>query len=159
MLRRWKQENTMLKRLCKSVILATTILLGACVAAQQPIESAASSSRIQDIKIVGKAGYRERIAVHSGSTFKVQLLDISLADAPSVTVAEVSRTLSGEQSPFAFELSVKDDRLKTNMRYAVRATINDLNGALLWTTDRVYSIEPKQPEQDLGLLELVKVGR
>ncbi|AGH51715.1 hypothetical protein G432_20150 (plasmid) [Sphingomonas sp. MM-1] len=40
--------------------------------------------------------------------------------------------------------------MKTNMRYAVRATITDPEGKLIWTTDTVHSVDPTRFEQDLG---------
>ncbi|MCB2050268.1 MAG: YbaY family lipoprotein [Novosphingobium sp.] len=138
-------------------LIAAASLLGACSMSGTHIEPAKPIAQLQDKSITGQVAYRERIALQPGSVLNVQLLDISRADAPSVTITEQARTLSGDQVPLDFTLSVKEHKLKTNMRYAVRATITDPSGRLEWTTDTVHMIDPDLMNQDLGTLQLVRV--
>ncbi len=87
--------------------------------------------------IEGTASYRERIAVLPETTLYVELQDVSLADAPSVTLASKRYALTGIPAPF--ELSYDDALIKENMSYVVRATI--FNGdKMLMTTDTAYPV-------------------
>ncbi|MEM9127251.1 MAG: YbaY family lipoprotein, partial [Pseudomonadota bacterium] len=56
--------------------------------------------------IEGSATYRERIAVPPNATLFVELQDVSLADAPAVTLAAQRYALDGV--PAQFELTFDD---------------------------------------------------
>lgn len=56
--------------------------------------------------VEGNATYRERIAVPPGATLFVELQDVSLADAPAVTLAAQRYALTGV--PAQFELTYDD---------------------------------------------------
>lgn len=145
----------------KNILAISLVAVAAGLSACQPINEGIETSRpiaeLRDVKISGQVAYRERIALQPGSTLTVKLLDISRMGAPSVALAEQTRVLNNEQVPLDFDLSVKEHKLKTNMRYAVRATITDPFGRLAWTTDTVYPVEANVFEQNLGTLKLVRV--
>lgn len=122
------------------------------------VEPETPMAEIQEMTIIGSAAYRERIALVPGGVFTVSLEDVSLADASSTRLAEYSLTLTGEQAPLPFTLTVKQHKIKTNMTYAVRATIRGADGALEWTTDTVHTIDTEPLMQDLGVLQMVRVG-
>lgn len=158
-------KTSMLKAAGVLAVLALSGLLVACKSDSATTDVAAPTAEpetpmaeLQEMTITGSAAYRERIALAPGGVFTVSLEDISLADASSTRLAEYSLTLNGEQVPLPFTLTVKEHKIKTNMRYAVRATIRGADGALEWTTDTVHMIDPTQMTQDLGVLELVRVG-
>lgn len=90
--------------------------------------------------ISGTVRYRERIALPPDAVLAVQLLDVSLADAPSVTLAETVDETAGAQVPLPFSLPYDAGRIDPRHRYAVRAEIRDGDGALLWTTDTVHPV-------------------
>ncbi|WP_338466802.1 YbaY family lipoprotein [Novosphingobium sp. ZN18A2] len=138
-------------------MLAVSVLVSGCAMPARQAEPQAPLAKLHDMKISGQAAYRERIALAPGSTFDVRLIDISRADAPADVLAQESRVLNGEQVPLPFTLSVSEHKIKTNRRYAVRATITDPQGRLAWTSDRVYPVGTSAYEQDLGTIALVRV--
>jgi len=142
-----------------SALILPALLLASCQMEDQGVEAEVPLAEIPSLHISGQAGYRERIALLPGSMFEASLLDIARADAPSVPIAQVTRRLDGEQVPLPFDFEVKQHKLKTNLRYAVRATIKTPDGELAWTTDTVYLVDPTLESQDLGLLLLVRAKR
>ena len=142
-------------------VAASTLTLAVFAAACTPMDGDVATTgqmeSAQEMAITGKVAYRQRIALVPGSTLEVTLSDISLADAPSVELARDQRVLNGEQVPLAFSLAVKSQEIRPNMRYAVRATITDPAGNLIWTTDTIHLIDNAAPRQDMGTLQLVQV--
>lgn len=133
--------------------------LAACTAGPGNVTSV-PDSRAEMAKmstITGSIAYRERIALRPGAVMQVTLSDISLADAAAPELASETRAIGANQVPLPFSLQIRSDALKPNMRYAVRATIRDEQGKLLWTTDTVYLIDPVRSVQDLGTLNLVRI--
>jgi copper homeostasis protein (lipoprotein) len=86
----------------------------------------------------GTAAYRERIALPPDAVFEATLQDVARADAPATVIGRAKLQPAG-QPPFRFEIKYDDAAIKSNGRYAVRATITQ-GGQLLFTTDRVYSV-------------------
>jgi len=86
----------------------------------------------------GSVTYRERMALPEGATVKVQLLDVSLADAPSVTIAEQVITPKHEV-PIPYELHYDDTVIVPNNSYAVSARI-ELEGQLLYISTTRYAV-------------------
>jgi putative lipoprotein len=84
--------------------------------------------------------YRERILLPPGHTLKVTLADVSLADAPSRTLAETTIELEGRGPPYAVQLSTPAAGLDPRHDYAVRAEIRDPAGTLRFTTDTRHSV-------------------
>lgn len=78
----------------------------------------------------GSVTYRERMALPPGATVQVQLVDVSLADAPSVTIAETVIT-PDHQVPVPFELQYDDAVIVANHSYALQARI-EAGGQLLF---------------------------
>lgn len=109
--------------------------------------------------ITGNLFYPQRIALRPGLTMTVTLSDISIADRAAPVLAEVTRTLGNEQVPLPFTLSVDPIKLAPNGRYAVRGTLKNPNGDLIWTTDTVYPVTAGKSAQDVGGLKLVMVER
>ena len=107
--------------------------------------------------VTGQVAYRERIALPPDAVLRVELQDVSLADTAARTIALEERRVGARQVPLPFELSFGARSLTARGRYAVRATIRDAAGALLWTTDTVHRVEPGRATQDLGTLRLVQV--
>ena len=129
--------------------------LGACVLAlglaTPPAAVAENTATIR-----GTAAYRERIAVPPGTRLEIRLLDISRADAPARTVAELTLPSAG-LPPYRFELPYAADRLEARHRYSLQAKL--LYGErLLFITDQQYPVEAGRDPGEQTLL-LVKVGR
>lgn len=86
------------------------------------------------------ASYRERILLPPGHVLTVRVEDVSLMDAPSVTLAEVSKPLEGRGPPYTASLRVPNSRIDPRHTYAVRAEIRDPAGQLRFTTDTRHSV-------------------
>ncbi|WP_281994931.1 YbaY family lipoprotein [Ruegeria faecimaris] len=104
--------------------------------------------------VTGTASYRERIAVPEDATLYIELQNISLADAPAVTLAAQRYVLSGV--PAEFELTYDDALIRDGMTYAVRGAIYR-GSQLLFTTDTVYPVLTNGAPDTADLL-LVKTG-
>lgn len=53
----------------------------------------------------------------------MKLLDVSRADAPSVTIAEQTIKPQGRQVPIAFDLAYDPQRINPRSRYSIQARI------------------------------------
>ncbi|WP_170374401.1 YbaY family lipoprotein [Ruegeria atlantica] len=87
--------------------------------------------------VTGTAAYRERIAVPPDATLYVELQDVSLADAPAVSLA--AKRYAMDSVPAQFELTFDDALIKDGHRYVVRASISQ-GQDLLFTTDTAYPV-------------------
>ncbi len=87
--------------------------------------------------VEGSATYRERIAVPPDASLFVELQDVSLADAPAVTLAAQRYALNAV--PSRFELTYDDALIRDGHRYLVRASIAQ-GQKLLFTTDSAYPV-------------------
>jgi putative lipoprotein len=109
--------------------------------------------------VTGSIAYRERIALPPTAQVEIRLDDVSLADAPSRTIAQQSFTADGRQVPFAFRLTVDQRRLDPRHSYAVSARISDASGRLMFITDTRNSVTfDGRPAIDMGMLTLVKTN-
>ncbi|QRF57804.1 YbaY family lipoprotein [Variovorax paradoxus] len=114
---------------------AAAALLSACATSSSPAPAAAGAPLV----VSGTVSYRERIALDPAAEVRVQLLDVSRMDAPSVVLAEQRIRADGRQPPFAYTLQVDAARIDPRMRYAVAARI--VRGEqLLFINDTQYSV-------------------
>lgn len=120
----------------KLLMLCCASLLAAC--SSQPPASHAT--------LDGEVFYLQRIALPPAATLSVALQDISLADAPAVTLARQSGPVKG-QVPLSFHLSYDPAQLKSGHRYAVSARI-ELDGKLLFINTQQHSVtlDGKDPQ-------------
>jgi putative lipoprotein len=115
--------------------VAGAALLSACAASSPSAPSASAAPLV----VSGTVSYRERIALDPAAEVRVQLLDVSRMDAPSVVLAEQRIRADGRQPPFAYTLQVDAARIDPRMRYAVAARI--VRGEqLLCINDTQYSV-------------------
>ncbi len=90
-------------------------------------------------KVTGTVTYRERIALPPTAVIKVQLADVSRADAPAVVLGEQVIPAAGNQVPFTFEITFDPARIVANHTYAVQARIED-DGKLRFISDQHYAV-------------------
>jgi putative lipoprotein len=69
----------------------------------------------------------------------VQLLDISIADAPSKTIAEQSISLGQRQVPVPFTLNFDAAKIDEKHSYSVSAKIT-VDGALRFMSEQSYPV-------------------
>ncbi len=117
-------------------------LAGAALTAM--ISSAAIAGTVK-----GTATYKERIALPPDATLFVELQDVSLADAPAMTLAAQRYALTGV--PAQFELTYDDTLIQDGHSYAVRATVTQ-GQKLLFTTDTVYPVLTSEAGNSADLL-------
>jgi histidine triad (HIT) family protein len=99
------------------------------------------------ITVAGSILYRERIALPEGAVVVVQVLDVSRADAPSVTLAE-QRIETTHQVPIPFSIDVPAAALAAVVQASVAARI-EVDGDLGWITDTNH---PVNGETNVDLL-------
>ncbi|MBD2776126.1 YbaY family lipoprotein [Iningainema tapete] len=102
-------------------------------------EEIVTSPEQSNASVTGTVTYRERIALPSNAVVQVQLQDVSLQDAPAVTLSEQTFTTNGKQVPFAFELVYDPAAIVPNRTYAIRARIS-VNGKLRFINTSAYFV-------------------
>ena len=76
---------------------------------------------------------REPLETAEDDVIVVRLEDVSLQDVAAKLIAE--QTLQSRQAPIPFTLEYDPSRIQDRMTYAVRASIRDCTGKLLWISD------------------------
>ncbi|GAB5536566.1 MAG: hypothetical protein Rubg2KO_28150 [Rubricoccaceae bacterium] len=107
----------------------------------------------------GTVTYLQRIALPPDATVHVALLDVSLADASSETLAETSFPTDGAQVPLPYTLTYDASDVDPRRRYVVRAEIRSANGELMWTTDTAHPVLTNGASSDSVEIRVVQVHR
>ena len=113
----------------KILVLSLTALLGAC----------SSMTPAPQASLDGEVFYLQRIALPPTATLEVSLQDVSLADAPAVTLAKQSGPIKG-QVPLPFHLSYDPAQVKPGHTYSVSARI-EVDGKLLFITTERHAVQ------------------
>ncbi|KQB54768.1 hypothetical protein AQS70_20750 [Pseudomonas endophytica] len=113
----------------KILLLSLTALLGAC----------SSMNSTPKATLDGEVYYLQRIALPPTATLEVSLQDVSLADAPAVTLAKQSGPIKG-QVPLPFHLNYNPADVKPGHTYAVSARIEE-DGKLLFISTEHNSVD------------------
>ena len=90
-------------------------------------------------KITGTITYRQRIALTPAASVEVNLLDVSLADAPATSIASLQLIPAGKQVPIPFELQYDAQRINSGHRYAIRVEVFE-GRTLRFTNTQVYQV-------------------
>jgi len=135
--------------------IAGASLLSACAVPSSP-----AAGGTAQLRVTGTVTYRERIALDPAADIVVQLLDVSLMDAPSKVLAEQRIKANGRQVPFAYELKVDAARIEPRMRYAVSARITR-GDQLLFINDTQYPVltQGGATSADLVLVRVTQAPR
>lgn len=113
----------------------TALVLAGCTATSVVPEGGGAVTA----KVTGTVTYRERVALPATAVIKVQLVDVSRADAPAVVMGEQVMAANGGQVPLAFEIAYDPTKIEANHSYAVQARIED-EGRLRFISDRRYAV-------------------
>lgn len=127
----------------RSALLGLTSLL----AAAPGLAEAATSI------ITGTVSYRERIALPPNAHLDVKLLDVSLADAPSRTLA-ATRVIVGRRMPIPYRLEIDRAAIQPRRSYALQATIT-VDGKLIFTTTTRHAVFGEGPDMTDIMVERV----
>ena len=95
--------------------------------------------------ITGTVSYRERIALPPGARLEVKLLDVSLADAPSATLAGTSVAVR-RGPPIPYRLRLDRSRIQPGRSYALQARIL-VHGRLWFTTAERHTVFGGGPDR------------
>jgi len=116
--------------------LLAALLLAGC-ATMTAVPGAATTAAAA--RVTGTVAYRERIALPPSAVIKVQLVDVSRADAPAVVIGEQVIDAAGRQVPIPFEIAYDPARIDPRMTYAVQARIEE-DGRLLFINDTRHPV-------------------
>jgi putative lipoprotein len=116
------------------VFIAALVLAGCAGTSAAPSAGAAASGRV-----AGTVTYLQRVSMPPSAVIKVQLLDVSRADAPATMLGEQIITAGGKQVPFAFEIAYDPAKIDPRLSYAVQARIED-GGKLLFINGQRYAV-------------------
>ncbi|MDD1014519.1 YbaY family lipoprotein [Pseudomonas rubra] len=87
----------------------------------------------------GEVFYLQRMALPPAATLSVALQDVSLMDAPAITLASQSGPVKGNV-PLPFHLSYDPAQVKPGHRYAISARI-ELDGKLLFINTEHHGVQ------------------
>lgn len=135
------------------MLLPALAILSACQSTEgsaQPDTGEVSAVRAT---LTGTATYLQRISLPDNAVLNVKISDVSLADAPSVTIAETDIHTAGRQAPIAFSLDYDPTKIIARRTYAVSARIKDGSGKLLWITDTRVNLPPLGSPAHLTLVQ------
>lgn len=111
---------------------AAALVAGALASVAGATNATAAPSALR-----GVVRYRERIALPPNAICEISLLDVSLADAPSVAIART--TVRGRRSPIPYRLPYDSRRIKPGRTYALQARIS-AGGRLLFVTTTRHAV-------------------
>lgn len=129
-------------------LVALLATLAACTTMPEPGPEPGTAT------LTGTATYRERIALPPDSRLVVAISDVSLADAPSVTIAQNETATAGKQVPLPFSLGYDRTRIQPGRDYAVSARILDGQGQLAWITDTRTALPPPGQSVEIRLVQV-----
>ena len=112
--------------------------------------AACDAPQAENKTIQGTVAYRERMALPPDAQVKVSLVDVSKADAPSVTIAESIITPKG-QVPVPYVLEYDPAKLESGHSYALQARITSGEDLLFITTTHNPYVIDGQNSTDLML--------
>ncbi|MEL7353838.1 MAG: YbaY family lipoprotein [Cyanobacteria bacterium J06560_5] len=116
-----------------------------------------TGSETAETTVTGSVLYRARIALPPEAVVEVKLLDVSLADAPSVTVAEQTIVTTGEQVPIPFSLPYAASDIDPSATYIVNADIL-VDDQLRWTTDTQYPVLTQGAPSEIDVVVVMADG-
>lgn len=144
----------------RTSLLMFSAIAGASLLSACAVPSSPAAGGTAQLRVTGTVTYRERIALDPAADIVVQLLDVSLMDAPSKVLAEQRIKANGKQVPFAYELKVDVARIDPRMRYAVSARITR-GEQLLFINDTQYPVltQGGATSADLVLVRVAQAPR
>jgi putative lipoprotein len=112
----------------KLIMVCCASLLAAC----------SSNAPAPKASLDGEVFYLQRIALPPAATLSVSLQDVSLMDAPAVTLASQNGPVKGNV-PLPFHLTYDPAQVKPGHRYAISARI-ELDGKLLFINTEHHGV-------------------
>ncbi|MGB3626458.1 MAG: META domain-containing protein [Henriciella sp.] len=110
------------------------------------------------MQIIGSLVYRQRIALPPGAVATITVFEDGPQDAALDEVASESFALNGRQVPIPFEVTVDPAIELAGNGLSLRATIDNAEGELIWTSDTAYVFERTEGVYELGDVLLAPAG-
>jgi len=123
----------------RSKKLGASLSLIGWLAACSATSAVPADGGVSMAKVTGTVTYRERVALPPTAVIKVQLVDVSRADASAIMLGEQVTQAAGKQVPFAFEIAFDPAKIEASHSYAVQARIEE-DGELRFISDRHYAV-------------------
>ena len=121
------------------LIVALFALFGCATAGADEGDPVADSQTLN-----GSVVLRDPAALPVGALLTVTLEDVSLADAPAVTLAQTQFEVKDQQSPIPFSVIYPTSAVRPGSIYAARARLT-LGDGLLYTTTEHNQVDPLNP--------------
>jgi putative lipoprotein len=131
-----------------AVLPSLFLLLQACGGNHPPATTSTTAGTIVG-DVSGTVTYREQMALPSGAVIKVQLADVSRADAPAIVIS-TREFAPVNQVPIPFTLTYDPRQIIAGHRYVVQARI-EVDGTLRFINTSAYPVTPGRP----GAIEVV----
>jgi putative lipoprotein len=96
------------------------------------------------LMLTGTVVYREPSAPPADALLTVTLEDVSLADAPAVTLGQAQFQLNGQSAPIPFSLAYPRSAVVPQATYSARARLTQ-GDRLLFTTTQNNPVDPLRP--------------
>lgn len=127
---------------------ATIVIIGLVAT----VLTACAGSMADSASISGTVTYLQRIALPQGAMLTVELVDISLADAPAVTLGAYS-SQPDTQVPLPFTIAYDPADIIDNHTYALQAQIHDAQGKLWFrNTTKFLVLTNGQPSDKVEIV-------
>lgn len=104
-------------------VFATTIFLAPIALAAEPVMTAAATKASSAV-VSGVVGLSDSTEISPEATIAVSLEDVSLADAPAITLGKSEFSPVGK-GPYGYTLSYDPSLIRPGHRYTLRADIRD----------------------------------
>lgn len=117
------------------------VVASSAVGAALVVPAFADAPDAVDTTIEGNVMYRERMMLPQGSRVEVKLVDVSRADAPSVTIAS-TEIKDAPASPIPYKLTYDPKLIDARGRFALQATIFHGDQMLFTTTTHHPALGP-----------------
>jgi uncharacterized lipoprotein YbaY len=106
----------------------------------EPVPAARTTPAVEYSGVLtGTVTYLVRSALPDDAVVRVQLADVSLADAPATVLAEQEIVTGGQQVPIPFELQYDPAAIEERNTYAVQARI-EIGGELAFITTTMHQV-------------------
>ncbi|NRN27805.1 YbaY family lipoprotein [Photorhabdus heterorhabditis] len=138
--------------------ISTSVLLAVALVGCNSKGTETVDTRVEQIEnpvkqhyVKGNINILQRIALPADAILTVSLSDVSLADAPSITLSQKRERLDGKQSPFHFVLPYRPSDVKPNARIVVSASVS-LHNRLMFVTDTAYEVINNGKTKDIEII-------
>ncbi len=129
------------------VVLALAACSGMGVSAGGGGISVAAENAGEEV-VRGTVTYVQRIALPPDAIIRVNVADVSKADAPAEILGGVEFPADGKQVPLGFEIPVPKSRIQDKARIVVQARIEDAAGKLLFiSTENIPVLTDGAPNE------------